>query len=47
MALGCKQHLDVLRGGIEDRGEVIRRHLDNVDTQGFRDIKRRQEESLS
>ena len=30
MALSCKEHLDVLRGGIEDGGELRRSHLDDL-----------------
>lgn len=29
VALSCKKHLNVLRGRIEDRGEVVRGHLDD------------------
>ena len=32
MTLSGKQHLNVLRGGIEDRWEVIGCHLDRLDT---------------
>ena len=30
VALSCKKHLNVLGGGIEDRGEVVGCHLDCI-----------------
>jgi hypothetical protein len=31
MALSCEKHLNVLGSGIEDRGELRRSHLDDLD----------------
>ena len=41
MTLSCKQHLNVLRGGIEYRWEIVGRHIDCLDTKGAQDIKER------